>query len=199
MKFFSGPRFIKYAALALVLIFVLIGAALFVRTDAGKDAAPTPTPAAQPTKAPKVVPAFSSADLDGNAVDQTVFENAAVTFVNIWGTFCGPCINEMPDLGELAKEYADKGVQFIGIIADASAETPDELALAAEIRESTGADYLHILNSESVHSAMLTRVSAIPTSFFVNSAGEIISTTYVGAKSKADWQKEIDKILDAQS
>ncbi|MCE5235268.1 MAG: TlpA disulfide reductase family protein [Clostridiaceae bacterium] len=198
------PRLKRGGAFA--LIFLLLAASLY----GCAPAAPVNTPAqAQETHASskesstqtppvQVLSAFTSIDLDGNDVTSDVFQNAKVTFVNIWGTFCGPCINEMPDLGELAEEYADKGVQFIGVVADASADTADEIELAKEIREETGASYLHILVSQSVYDAMLTGVSAIPTSFFVNDKGEIISETYVGSKTKAKWQAVIDGVLDAQ-
>ncbi len=195
------PRFIKHAAFALALI--LACAMLFGCAPSSEEPAPAPpagTPVSTPeeTKAPKVVPEFTSTDLDGNEVDNTVFENADFTFINIWGTFCSPCINEMPDLGELAAEYADKGVQFIGIVSDASAETPDEIELAKEIREYTGTDYLHILVSESLYDGMLKGVRSIPTSFIVNSKGKFVSKTLVGSRSKEDWKTFIDDTLEAQ-
>ena len=207
MKF--NPRFVKYSAFALALVFLtasLLGCAPSTVEEAPATEAPatqapaTETPAATATPEPEreTVAAFTSTDLDGNAVDNTVFDNAELTFVNIWGTFCGPCINEMPDLGELANEYADKGVQFIGVLADASAETPDEIELAKQIREETGADYLHILNSQTVNAAMMNGVNAIPTSFFVNSKGEIVSEVFVGSQTKADWAATIDAVLEAQ-
>lgn len=210
-----NPRLKKGGALALALI--LAAAMLYGCAPAAPAATPVPpteapaqtkeppaqtqtvVPTPTPTPEPKQVLAdFSSTDLDGNDVDSAVFQNAEITFVNIWGTFCGPCINEMPDLGELAAEYAEKGLQFVGIVTDASATTPDEIELAKEIRDYTGASYLHILNSQSVYDAMLTGVSAIPTSFFVNSAGEIISETYVGSKTKDEWQAVIDGVLAEQ-
>lgn len=210
-----NPRFIKYTAFAISLI--LVSAMLFSCAPKQQNATPAPqseAPAtesplpAKPTEAPaltpdttvslQVVPEFSSIDLEGNTADSTVFQNADFTFVNIWGTFCGPCINEMPDLGELSKEYADKGVQFIGIVSDATADTPDEIELAKEIRDYTGADYLHILVSESVYTAMLTNVSAIPTTFIVNSKGEIVSDTLIGSRSKGDWKTFIDDTIKEQ-
>ena len=106
MKF--NPRFVKYGAFALALVFLtasLLGCAPSTAEEAPSTQAPiTDVPAATPTPEPEKQPiaAFISTDLDGNAVDNAVFENAELTFVNIWGTFCGPCINEMPDLGELS-------------------------------------------------------------------------------------------------
>ena len=61
---------------------------------------------------------FDSQTLEGEEVTEEIFANADLTMVNIWGTFCGPCISEMPDLGEIADEYAEKGVQIVGIVSD---------------------------------------------------------------------------------
>ena len=55
---------------------------------------------------------FTGEDLEGNKVDsKELFAKAKVTMINVWGTFCSPCIMEMPDLGELSREYADKDFQ----------------------------------------------------------------------------------------
>ena len=47
---------------------------------------------------------FTAQDLDGNTVDESIFADYEVTMVNLWGTFCGPCLQEMPDLGEISDE-----------------------------------------------------------------------------------------------
>ncbi len=40
-------------------------------------------------------------------------------FVNFWATWCGPCVEEMPQLASLAREYGGAGPDFIGISLDA--------------------------------------------------------------------------------
>lgn len=52
---------------------------------------------------------FTTTDLEGNSIDQTIFADYPLTMVNVWATFCTPCLNEMPDLGELAAEYESRG------------------------------------------------------------------------------------------
>ena len=202
-----NPRFVKYSAFALALVFLtasLLGCAPSTIEEAPATEAPatqapaTQTPSATSMPERETIAAFTSTDLDGNAVDNTVFENADYTFVNIWGTFCNPCLREMPDLAELADEYAENGVQFIGIIIDASADTPDEIELAKQIREETGADYLHILLSQSVYDSLKAYMQAFPTSFVVNSKGELISKVQVGSQSKEDWVTYLDAVLEAQ-
>ena len=54
--------------------------------------------------------AFTAADLEGNPVSEEIFKDYDLTMINIWATFCGPCISEMPDLGKLNEEWKEKGV-----------------------------------------------------------------------------------------
>lgn len=47
---------------------------------------------------------FTATDFKGNPVTSEIFAKNKLTMVNIWGTFCGPCIREMPDLARINKE-----------------------------------------------------------------------------------------------
>ena len=84
--------------------------------------------------------------------------------VNIWATFCGPCISEMPELGELASEYADKGMRVVGLVTDVmdseGALDEAQLQLARDIVSETGADYLHIVPGEGLY-GLLSQVSGV--------------------------------------
>ena len=68
--------------------------------------------------AAKKIGAFKAAALDGKPHDGAIFQQASLTMFNVWGTFCPPCLHEMPDLGRLAKEMAPEGVQIIGLLYD---------------------------------------------------------------------------------
>jgi thiol-disulfide isomerase/thioredoxin len=132
-------------------------------------------------------------------VTNDVFADYEVTMVNIWASYCNPCVNEMPDLAELNGEYQDQGFQIVGIILDAtdSKGSVDDavLADAMDIIESTGADYTHIIPSAAMLGAYLRNISSVPTTVFVNSEGGIIGSAYVGSRSKADWAAIIDEKL----
>ena len=142
---------------------------------------------------------FAAQDLQGNDVDQSILEGHPVTMVNIWATFCGPCLSEMPDLGALHTEYADKGFQVVGIVIDVlqrdGSLDNDQVALAAEIVEKTGANYLHLLPSNDLINAKLAQVTAVPETFFVDESGNLLGDSYLGARSKEEWQKIIDELL----
>jgi thiol-disulfide isomerase/thioredoxin len=48
--------------------------------------------------------------------------------VNVWASWCGPCIEEMPELQRFSAEQAGNGVQVVGIALDDAAAVRDFLA-----------------------------------------------------------------------
>ena len=145
-----------------------------------------------------VLSAFSTTDLEGNTLDQSILADYDLTMVNVWATFCGPCINEMPDLGELAAEYADKGVQIIGLVSDTMDSdgtiSDSQVETAKEIVAEPGADYRHLLPSDDLL-GILSQIYAVPTTFFVDSEGVQVGDAIVTAQSKKKWIETIDGML----
>lgn len=142
---------------------------------------------------------FAASDLNGNAVDQEIFKKRKLTMVNIWATFCGPCINEMPELGQLAEEYGED-LQIIGIVVDAADQNgnvlPQQKADALEIVKNTGASYTHLLPSKDLNDAYLSGVQSVPTTLFVDENGCLVGASLVGARNKAQWKSIIDSLLE---
>lgn len=143
---------------------------------------------------------FEAVNLDGEVVNQDIFADYDLTMINIWGTFCGPCIREMPDLGEIHAEYKDKNFQVVGIVTDVQNNdgslSEEQLTTAREIVEKTGANYMHLLPSYDLTMAKLKDVAAIPETIFVDKDGNLVGEAYMGAKNKEDWLKIIDGLLE---
>lgn len=141
---------------------------------------------------------FEAQDMEGNAVSSKIFSEARLTMVNVWATYCNPCLREMPGLGELANEYDAETFQIIGIISDVQ-EGADQksVELAAGLIEQTGADYTHLLLNESLYYSLLTDVTAVPTTFFIDENGEILDTV-IGSMEKSSWEEIIDAFLEEQ-
>jgi len=136
----------------------------------------------------------------GNPVNEQIFSDQKLTMINLWATFCSPCVEEMPGLAQLQREYRSD-VQIIGIVVDAADKNgsilPDKKTEASNIIEATGADYLHLLPSKSLNKAYLNNVQSVPETIFVDENGNQIGVRYFGAKRKAEWKKIIDALLES--
>lgn len=145
-----------------------------------------------------ILSSFRAADLDGNEVDQSILAGYQLNVINVWATFCSPCIREMPDLGDLAEEYRDKGVQIIGMVSDTlnsdGTLNEEQTETARAIVEETGADYLHLLPSEDLY-GVLSQITAVPTTFFVDSEGRQVGKAYIQSMTREQWEEVLDETL----
>lgn len=139
-----------------------------------------------------VFSSFTAEDYDGNIIDETIFAEYKVTMLNVWGTFCSPCKTEAPELAEINSEYADKGFQVIGIPVDANRNSAAD---AMEVIAETNANFRHLKVSNSIKQ-FVAQTEHLPYTIFVNSEGKQIGEAYSGAKSKEDWKKIVDKLLE---
>ena len=89
-------------------------------------------PGCRPKESREPAPAGASVDAAKNQVvplDQAGLKNLVkkrngkILFLNIWATWCAPCVEEFPDLIKLARSYPGSQVEVVGI----SADYPDEV------------------------------------------------------------------------
>lgn len=120
---------------------------------------------------------FTTSDTEGNVIDDSIFEKTDFTMINIWGTYCGPCINELADLQALSESLPDN-IQIIGLVCDVY--DGEDCKSAVDILDAKGVTYTNILCNENIIES-LTGVSAVPTTIFVNSDGYVICNPIVGA------------------
>ncbi|MDR1874001.1 MAG: TlpA family protein disulfide reductase [Synergistaceae bacterium] len=151
--------------------------------------------AAKAPDMPDVFPAFSSQNLEGEPVTSALFADEKLTMVNIWTTWCPPCVNEMPDLGVLGRSMPE-GSQLVGIVLDVEDPEEDVEALddANKILRKSKANFLQILPVDAME-PVLGKVAAIPTTIFVNSQGKIVGRPLVGSRSEAAYRSEVEHIL----
>ena len=140
-----------------------------------------------------LIPNFTTTDLEGNTVTQDIFLGKDLTVVNIWGTYCGPCINEMPELGEWAAEMPDN-IQLLGIVCDLMTEDEGEtLELARDIVAQTGAGYTNITMCDGL-AWIAYSIQGVPTTFFVNGSGEIVGQAILGAYVDG-YKAQVEELL----
>ncbi|MGW0627764.1 TlpA family protein disulfide reductase [Streptomyces sp. NPDC002758] len=68
-------------------------------------------------------PDLSGKTIDGKTLDVADYKGKVVV-VNVWGSWCGPCRAEGQYFAKVSKEYADQGVQFVGINTRDTSTTP---------------------------------------------------------------------------
>jgi len=98
----SAIRIVGVVALLALLVVILIGGG---------------QPLGSGAKAPTTV----GVTLDGDGFDLQRWRGQFVV-VNIWATWCGPCLHEMPDLVLAAEKWQAKNVRFVGLAADSPPE-----------------------------------------------------------------------------
>jgi thiol-disulfide isomerase/thioredoxin len=113
-------RILAVAAVAIVAVAGGLTAGHWLRHDSAPTAPPPDAaPQAATPQANAVAALWDSPMHDANGKPQSLagFKGQTVV-VNFWASWCGPCVEEMPALAQLHREYAHKGVQFIGIGVD---------------------------------------------------------------------------------
>lgn len=138
---------------------------------------------------------FEATTTEGEAWNSDKFANSKLTMINVWGTYCSPCLNEMPDLGEIATEYDAADFQLIGVVCDVMEDDSEKnIETAKGLIEKTQANYPHLLVNESLYVSFMGAVGAVPTTFFVRQDGSLIGYL-TGAQSKENWKALIDRLL----
>ena len=89
-------------------------------------------------------PSFEGKDLDGNAVDSSLFADNAFTVVNFWFSGCKPCVAELGDLDKLNQTVKAQGGEVIGINTETLDDNADAIATAKQILQTKGASYRNI-------------------------------------------------------
>lgn len=141
------------------------------------------------------VVSFTATTVDGEELTSECFLQSKITMLNVWATYCNPCLSEMPDLGEIASAYDTSEFQIIGIVSDVvEGDSEETVQGVKDLIEETKADYPHVLLSESLYMNLVGAVDSVPTTFFVNQKGEMLGYV-LGAQSKETWEGIINELL----
>ena len=137
-------------------------------------------------------------DIDGKEFSGKNFSDYDLTMVNVFATWCSPCVQEIPDLAEIQKEMKDKGVNIVGVVTDTvdqTGENQEALEKAKLIRERSKAEYPFLIPDKSNFNGRLSGIQAFPETFFVDKKGQIVGETYSGSHNKKAWMEIIEKEL----
>lgn len=119
-----------------------------------------------------VIAEFSAETISGGNFTNANFADYDLTVINVWTTWCGYCLEEMPYLEQLSSELGEN-VHFMTLCDDADTE----FELAKEILDDNGATFDTIIgNSQTTASIIRPYVSGYPTTLYINSEGVVVGS-----------------------
>lgn len=167
-----------------------------------KDAVKTQESQAETENIAKIFQDMDTKDLNEEKVTKDIFAKTKLTMINIWATWCGPCVEEIPELEKVANEYKEDDAAVKGLLIEIDGKTgmpmagltENEKVLAEDILKKAGATYQQLLVSQDMKEPLST-IDGFPTTYFVNEKGELVGEPVMGSNSKDDWKKIIEERL----
>jgi thiol-disulfide isomerase/thioredoxin len=120
-----------------------------------------------------------------------------VILVNLWATWCIPCVQELPDLTLLQERYGERGLRVIGVSFDDASRLDTRVRPFFAEKAPTLISYLQAEPDQFAFVAPLDPdwVGAMPTSFFIDRAGKV-AKSHAGRMLYRDLEREALKLLD---
>jgi thiol-disulfide isomerase/thioredoxin len=119
-----------------------------------------------------------------------------VLLVNLWATWCGPCVAEFPDMVRLHKAYKSKGLEVLAVTVD----EPEDRAKVVAFMQKQGAGFPALIRARGGVEAFVGAVDkawegAVPTTYIYNRAGKRIGKPHVGMLSYREFEAAIKPLL----
>ena len=143
---------------------------------------------------------FETKGVDGKDYTEKVFSDYDLTLVNVFTTWCSPCVNEIPELEKLYEEMKEKGVGVVGVVLDTvgddAKQNEDTVKKAGVLQEKTKASYPFLVPDSTMMNGRLNGISAFPETFFVDKEGNIVGETYSVKTNIDEWKEIVEKELE---
>jgi len=131
-------------------------------------------------------PAFALAGTDGKVYKLSDYEGRPIV-INFWGSFCPPCVKEMPEFERQYEKWKGSGLEILAINL-----SEDDLTVSSFLdRFKLSYPILRDRNRE-VETAYGLR--SYPTTFFVRKDGTI-EEIFVGGMSERDIDERVARLL----
>ena len=174
MKYDITNRFFRNTLILLLLVF------------AGCSSS-TETPKTEAIDAPD----FTLKSIDGENITLSDFKGKVV-LLDFWATWCGPCLQSIPELVRLQKKYMDKGLVILGVSMDDPAASDDNQL--KKFMRTFGMNYPVMRDNGMVSSIYYgNSPAAIPTMHVINREGKIVNT--IMGFSPGEAEKSIETLM----
>ena len=196
-----------------ILVFVVLAFAVSSLSGCGGSASnvdsnsvPPPSPSTSapqppivsqektPSGFPPLVSTVAQSDLknlDGSAF-KIADKRGKVLLINLWATWCGPCLSEMPAFVAMQQKYGDRGFEILGLNTDD--ESDHMMSDINQVIHDKGINYPVVFSDMQTQAALLniSKFPGIPQSFIVDQDGDL-RAVFKGANPEN--VKKIDEIV----
>ena len=112
-------------------------------------------------------PDFTFPGLDGKKVSLSDYKGKVV-LVNIWATWCPPCVKEMPSMEKLYRKFKGENFEILAVSIDETG-----LKAVAPFMEKTRLTFPALIDSKGTIKPVY-RITGIPESFIIDKQGVLI-------------------------
>ena len=151
-----------------IAILALLWLSVYSRRDTGEGDIAAPAPALQgyePAAEPKPLQALAFTDGKGRAMSLADFRGKVVV-LNLWATWCTPCLAEMPMLDRLQDELRNEDVVVLALSIDRGGSD----VVQAFYREN-GIRHLDVYVDRTMWAPDRIRTSGLPTTVLIDREG----------------------------
>jgi cytochrome c biogenesis protein CcmG, thiol:disulfide interchange protein DsbE len=131
-------------------------------------------------------PGFTLETLDGRSVSLGQYRGKVV-LLNVWATWCSPCVWEMPSMERLYRELAPRGLEVVAVSVDAVGPGAGRTGLRfiEQFVEDLGITFT-VLHDGGGEMRRAYGVSGLPTTYLIDRNGMIVHTRL----GPAEWDDE---------
>jgi peroxiredoxin len=153
-----------------------------------------------PLTAGSRAPDYVAHTLSGDSVALSTYRGEVV-LLNIWATWCAPCIREMPALQRLHEDLVSKGLNIIAVSVDAPPTTFNPLGqMGSDVKDFIdrfGITFT-VLHDPSGDIQTVYQASGLPTTYIIDREGRIHRKVYgAAAWDEPAFADEIRRLLEA--
>ena len=135
--------------------------------------------------------AFAGPTIDGKKFS-TADVKGKILVVDFWATWCGPCRAELPKLVKIYKKYHEKGVEFVGISLDQTADDLKDF-----LKANPDLSWTQVFD-EKQPLAKKYGIEAIPTMYLIDQEGKLVTTEARGKLEELLPKLLGEKVADTQ-
>jgi len=136
---------------------------------------------------------FKLTDTDGKAIAMADFAGK-VLIVDVWGTWCPPCLKEIPHFVALQRKFAEASLVIVGLNSERVPDQQQALKLVQDFREQNGMNYrCALVNNDTLQG--IPEFVGFPTTMFFDRNGDVRAKV-VGYHDYAKLEIIVRKLLD---